>query len=520
MYRTLLSYGMCAVLLFASVALAAYAGDGLTMAILLVMIAIVLAALLVGILPMIGCTTALNTGISSIRRCQTGEAVNIWPTIVQMDGFFRHKYLDKLFDEYKKKAETERANGMIVSDVEDVINEDVLALKLWHTNMLQIPNTFTGLGLLGTFLGLITGISGIQVSSVEATLGSIQQLLEGIRMAFYTSIAGVILSILFNTIYKMLWHIMLRDLGMFMVCFHRNVVPPVNEQEHYAQTKNVSLILDRLKSLPRLQEYMAANSQQAAQTSGQNEAILMPQVLQGMKNKEFIIYLQPRYDINTQRIIGAETLARWNHPKLGMLSPAVFIPVLESNGYITKLDQYLWELACEKLHEWLLNGRTPVPICINISKTDVMASNVIDFIEGMTQRYELPPRYLEIDIAQNCYLDAPELTLELEKAMRQMGFRVVIDGFTGDFYKLRSSSYSSAADAYKLDLRFCQEDEQLRALLSKARDLQIPMIVGGLENTRQLSILHKNGVTEAQGYLLCKPISIKKFEKKMGWHDA
>ncbi len=82
---------------------------------------------------------------------------------------------------------------------------------------------------------------------------------------------------------------------------------------------------------------------EAMSGNGGNERVLMPQILDGLRKNEFTFFLQPRYELNTRKVIGAEALVRWNHPVLGVVSPAVFLPVLESNGYITKLDQYIWE---------------------------------------------------------------------------------------------------------------------------------------------------------------------------------
>ena len=87
-----------------------------------------------------------------------------WIAVSQMEAFFGQKLLDRLFDEYKRKAEEERKNGMVVEDIDEMINEDELALRSWQGVVLQIPGTLTGLGLLGTFIGLLAGIGSIQIS--------------------------------------------------------------------------------------------------------------------------------------------------------------------------------------------------------------------------------------------------------------------------------------------------------------------------------------------------------------------
>src|SRR5699024_296083 len=152
-------------------------------------------------------------------------------------------------------------------------------------------------------------------------------LFEGIRVAFYTSISGVILSVLFNIIYKFLWNIMIRVLGMFIASFLRNIIPSVEKQQRYSDKKDMQKIQERLKHLPRNEGYSLANSNAGMFNNAGSESVLMPQILTGLKNGEFTFYLQPRFDLNTQRVTGAEALVRWNHAKLGLIAPSVFIPI-------------------------------------------------------------------------------------------------------------------------------------------------------------------------------------------------
>ena len=177
----------------------------------------------------------------------------------------------------------------------------------------------------------------------------------------------------FNIIYKIIWNVMIRDLGMFVASFQRNVSPSADEQGRYLQKKDRQQIQEKLSSLPQYGKYSLSNAEAGLAGGSGSESVLMPQILNGLQNHEFTFYLQPRYDLNTQKIIGAEALVRWIHPKLGMVAPSVFIPVLEKNGYITKLDQYIWNQICAKMRQWIDAGIRPVPISVNISKTDIMA---------------------------------------------------------------------------------------------------------------------------------------------------
>lgn len=310
----------------------------------------------------------------------------------------------------------QRETGQIVSDLDEVLNEDVLALHTWKGVIAQLPGTLTGLGILGTFVGLLLGLRGISFVTVEAALGSVQSILAGINTAFYTSIAGVILSILFNITNNVLRTIMNRETGLFLEEFHKSVIPTTDEQARYSSRREVRQILD------------------------------------GLRRNEFTFFLQPRYDLNTRRVVGAEALVRWNHPVLGVISPAVFIPVLENNGYITKLNQYIWEEVCKTIRVWIDKGVRPVPIAVNVTKTDILAIDVAEFFSEMLKKYRIPPKYLNIDIAKSAYLETHGALSDTEAQLQQMGFRVILDGFDGDYVEL-SALGGFGTDLLKLDLR-------------------------------------------------------------------
>lgn len=513
-----ISYGTLIMLLAGAAILTLFAPDWLARAIVGIMAAIILFSILFGIRPLVQFSCGFERAAANIKKAQELQASMPWLAVLKVESFFGQDFLDDLFDEYKRKVEVERKNGMIIGGIDEVINEDELALRCWQGVMLQIPGTLTGLGLLGTFAGLIMGISGIQVSSLDAALSSVQMLFDSIQVAFYTSIAGVILSAVFNIVYKILWNVTIRDFGMFVSAFQHKVIPTVEEQSRYAQRKDMDEIRESLSCIPRKEGFSLSGADSVYQNNNGNESVLMPQILNGIQKKEFVFYLQPRYDLNTNQIIGAEALVRWNHAKLGMVAPSVFIPILENNGYITKLDQYIWDMIFSKIREWIDRGIHPVPISVNISKTDIMALDVFEVLSELLQKYRISPRYIELDIALNAYLEAGHIVSEFEKKAQQIGFRIVLDGFRGDFFALRSGEVSPVADAYKLDLRFCKE-ENLNSITEQARNQRITLLAEGIENVKQMAVMRKSGVKEGQGFFLSKSVSLEMFEAIMKWRD-
>mgnify|MGYP000855653622 FL=1 len=363
-------------------------------------------------------------------------------------------------------------------------------------------------------VGLLLGLRNISFVTVEAALGSVQSILAGIDTAFYTSIAGVILSILFNIINNVLRNIMNRETGLFLEEFHKTVIPTTDEQARYSSRREVRQILELLDRLPK-NTGNGALTGEVMSGNGGNERVLMPQILDGLRKNEFTFFLQPRYELNTRKVIGAEALVRWNHPVLGVVSPAVFIPVLESNGYITKLDQYIWEEVCKTIRVWIDEGVRPMPITVNVTKTDILAIDVAEFFSGMLKKYRIPPKYLDIDISRTAYLETHDVLSETVAQLQQMGFRVVLDGFDGNYMEL-SALGDIGTDVLKLDLCSAEMQNRTNALpgiFVQARTLRLNLLAEGIESAEQLNVLRKAGCTEGQGYFFSRPLSVDEFAK-------
>lgn len=502
-----------ALLLTAGSLLLSLAPDTLSMLILIIMFFVVVLGFFLGLMPSLMYGNGFRTARQNIEQALDVQSTETWIAVFKLDAFFRQKELDKMFKEYRNRVEIQKEEGEIVSDIEEYISEDVLGLRTWQGFILQIPGILTGLGILGTFIGLISGISSIGFSSVEAALESISLLLAGIQTAFYTSISGVILSILFNIMNRLSWNSMLREYGLFVDVFHKIVIPSVEEQIRKKQNRDIRSILNRLDRIPKNPGFSLSVSGSGSNAAAANEQILMPQIVEGLKKGEFIFYLQPQIDLVSRKIIAAEALVRWNHETLGILTPASFVPVLEKNGFITKMDAYIWELVCKTIRKWIDAGIRPVPLSVNISKTDILAMDVTGFFESMLDKYHIPPRALDLEIAKNAYVQNPKTTNDVAGALRRLGFKVVMDGFDGDYISVNMLE-NVEADTLKLDLRFMSdfENTDIEAIFDKARKLNIEMLAEGIENTEQITNLKKAGCVGGQGYYFYKPMSIEDFE--------
>lgn len=235
-------------------------------------------------------------------------------------------------------------------------------------------------------------------------------------------------------------------------------------------------------------------------------------------NGEFVMYLQPKYSISTEKIIGAEALARWIHPTKGMISPAEFIPVFEKNGFILKLDQYIWESACKKIREWIDKGLKPVPISVNVSREYIQSFDVSEKVTQLTQKYNIPEELIELEITES--LDTQGVEKEVKK-MKDAGFTMLMDDF-GSGYSSLNMLKTTQFDVLKIDRCFLSEfmdSERGRKIISHtismSRDIGLNIIAEGVETLEQAKFLSNCGCDQAQGFYYSKPITSEEFDRRL-----
>jgi EAL domain-containing protein (putative c-di-GMP-specific phosphodiesterase class I) len=254
----------------------------------------------------------------------------------------------------------------------------------------------------------------------------------------------------------------------------------------------------------------------------EEELRLMPEVVRGIEEKEFVFYVQPKFSLSKQRVVGAEALVRWKHKKRGMIPPGQFIPVLEKNGYISKLDAYLWEQVAIQLREWIDKGYEPVPISVNVSRLDFYAMDVPEFFGNLVKKYRLDPKYIEIEITENSYVEDAEVIKRAENDFKHNGFSVLIDDF-GSGYSSLNMLKDIHADILKLDMKFLDLNEQnlakgeeiIKSVFDLSHSLRMPVIAEGVETGDQVSMLGQMGCDLIQGYYFYRPLPVGEFEELM-----
>ncbi len=235
-------------------------------------------------------------------------------------------------------------------------------------------------------------------------------------------------------------------------------------------------------------------------------------------NGEFKMFLQPKYSISTGRIIGAEALARWFHHEKGMISPADFIPVFEKNGFIRKLDCFIWEEACKKVRELIDLGITPVPVSVNISREYVHTYDIIGKLQELVKKYDIPTSMLELEITETADQTGVE---DIVKAMKAAGFTMLMDDF-GSGYSSLNMLKSTPFDVLKIDKGFLEEfmdTERGRKIIehtiSMSRDIGLDIIAEGVETGEQAKFLSRCGCDSAQGFYYSKPLPSEEFNKRL-----
>ena len=155
-----------------------------------------------------------------------------------------------------------------------------------------------------------------------------------------------------------------------------------------------------------------------------------------LANKHFIVYYQPQYNHSTGMLLGAEALVRWKHPEKGIISPGVFIPIFERNGFITKLDLYVFEQVCAFLRKCIDNDIYAVPISTNFSRHDIFLPNFVESLEEIRTRYDVPVKYLRVEITESAVMGSSTAVNQVVQKLHGYGLKSVsktLKKYNGDF---------------------------------------------------------------------------------------
>ena len=230
--------------------------------------------------------------------------------------------------------------------------------------------------------------------------------------------------------------------------------------------------------------------------------------------KQFQMYLQPKYSIVQNHIVGAEALVRWQHPDRGMIYPNEFIPVIEENGYIKKVDYYIWKEACNFLKRCEQAGIKNCPVSVNVSRLHLTDTVFMDYLAQTIHEADIPKEQLELEITETI---GDEQISNMAELLKQQGYKLLMDDF-GSGYSSLNILLETPFDVIKLDKKFMENmmvSEKGRLILeyvvAMADKLGLELLAEGVETEEQVELLRKIGCDNVQGYYYAKPMPVEDF---------
>ncbi|MBR3920982.1 MAG: EAL domain-containing protein, partial [Oscillospiraceae bacterium] len=238
-----------------------------------------------------------------------------------------------------------------------------------------------------------------------------------------------------------------------------------------------------------------------------NEQMIEKDMHSALENGHFVPYYQPKYNISTGKVVGAEALVRWIHPEKGIIPPGSFIPLFERNGFIINVDEYIWEDVCRKMALWRDKGYQIVPVSVNVSRLHIFDPNFITKIKNLVAKYNIDPKMLILEFTESLLVENAEEMLKMMNELKNEGFNISMDDFGSGFSSLNMLK-DMPLNEVKIDKEFLNETQSTNAAKGKTvvagtilmvNQLDMGVIAEGVENHEQAQFLLAAGCETAQG---------------------
>jgi len=259
-------------------------------------------------------------------------------------------------------------------------------------------------------------------------------------------------------------------------------------------------------------------------TAQMNEEVSARQAMEtalrdAVKQQAFELFYQPKISLADGRVCGLEALLRWPRPGQANVSPAVFVPMLESLGLITLVGEWVITQVCRQIAEWQRSGQQPCQVAVNVAGEQIIEGDLIATMQQALIEHQIDPHWLEIELTEGSLMENTAHTIASLKTLRQMGVKVSIDDF-GTGYSSLAYLRRFAIDKLKIDIAFIREvtsnpqDAAIaKTIIELAHSLNLQVIAEGVETPEQLAFLTANGCDQAQGYLFSRPLPIRELEE-------
>lgn len=249
------------------------------------------------------------------------------------------------------------------------------------------------------------------------------------------------------------------------------------------------------------------------------EKVIENEMEEALEGRQFEMYLQPKYSILTRKIVGAEALVRWNHPTLGLIPPGKFIPLFEKNGFVVRVDAFMFDEVCDKLAAWMAQGITPTPLSLNISRLHLHNHGFTQSVIERARARSIPRGLIELELTESTVLDFDVGHLgAIMRELQDAGFLLAMDDFGAGYSSLNLLRHLPV-DVLKLDGQFFDFDEDrvrsetvIADMVTMASHLNIHVVAEGVETKDQVAFLATTGCDTVQGYYFAKPMPVADFE--------
>lgn len=240
-----------------------------------------------------------------------------------------------------------------------------------------------------------------------------------------------------------------------------------------------------------------------------------------LMERQFIMYLQPKFSTATEKLGGAEALVRWNRPETGLVPPGMFIPIFENNGFIMKLDDFMIGEVAAVQAKWLSEGKRMFPISVNVSRAHFALGNLAEHICDIVDQYGVPHKYIELELTESAFFDDKEVLLDTLMKLKDEGFPLSMDDF-GAGYSSLNTLKELPLDVVKLDAEFFRGNDNfdrahviVSETISLAKRLRMHIVAEGIETRDQVDYLASENCDLIQGFYFAKPMPVEEFEELM-----
>lgn len=303
---------------------------------------------------------------------------------------------------------------------------------------------------------------------------------------------------------------------MFVTCSTGIALYPRDGEDAATLLKHSAIALHRAKETGRNTfQYFAAEMN----TRALERLILEGKLRQALERGEFLLYYQPQVDLASGCLIGVEALVRWQHPELGMVSPAQFIPMAEETGLIVPLGEWVLRTACAQMKAWHRDGFSTLRVAVNLSARQFRQQDVVAMVSGVLEETGLDPSGLELELTESLLVQNVEAGIQTLKALSGMGVQLAIDDF-GTGYSSLNYLKRFPIDRLKIDQSFVRDITHdpgdaaiVTAIISLSHSLRLKVIAEGVETEAQLAYLRAGQCDEMQGFYFSRPLPVEEMEQ-------